>query len=109
MTPASDTVLDTFAYVRGTFHIQVYFINLFYLFSPQIIPVLHVLVFPQIRGDFSDLGVELYIPVLLLTEHNRVLQVKISVLTLHRQNENVDVRLRKFAIVTLVSIRVHKH
>ena len=84
MTPASDTVLDTFAYVRGTFHIQVYFINLFYLFSPQIVSVLHVLVFPQIGGDFSDFCVELYIPVFLLTEHNRVLEVKISLFTLRK-------------------------
>ena len=44
-----------------------------YLFGSEVVSVLHVLVLAQIRGYFPDLGVELYIVVLLLPEHDRVL------------------------------------
>lgn len=45
----------------------------FGLFGCQIVPVVHVLVFAEIRGDFSDFGVELQIVMLSLSEHNSIL------------------------------------
>lgn len=48
------------------------------LFGRQVVPVVHVLVFTQIGGDFSDLRVELDVDMLLLPEHDGVFQVEME-------------------------------
>ena len=47
-----------------------------YLLSPEIISVVHVLVFTQISCNFPNLCVKLYIIVLLFTKHNSILKSK---------------------------------
>lgn len=44
------------------------------LLSPQVVSVMHVLVFAQVSSDLSDLCVELYIIVFLLAKHDGILQ-----------------------------------
>ena len=50
----------------------------FGLFGSQIVAVMHVLVFAQIGCNLSDLGVKLDVVVLLLAEHDGILQVSIA-------------------------------
>lgn len=44
-----------------------------HLLGVQVVPVVHVLVFAQVCGDFADLRVELDVCVTALTEHDGVL------------------------------------
>lgn len=44
------------------------------LFGGQIVSVVHVLVFAQIRRDFANLSVELDVQVLLLAKHDGILK-----------------------------------
>lgn len=45
-----------------------------HLLGVQVVTVVHVLVFAQVGGDLSDLGVELDVRVAPLTEHDGVLK-----------------------------------
>ncbi len=53
-------------------------INYFFknLFGVKIIAIVHMLVLPQIGGDFTDFSEKLDINVLLLSKENRMLQME---------------------------------
>lgn len=69
----------------------------FCLLGSQIIPVVHVLMLPQVSRDLSHFSVELYVDVFLLSEHDSMLQMEMQ------QNDHLTVaRLEKSVLYIVV-------
>ena len=77
------------------------------LLGSQVVPVMHVLVLAQVRGDLADLSVELHVPVLFLAEEDGVLKKGIKSLQMSQQKATLFVDFC-FILQTSPSLMCHK-